>query len=760
MSEKRCNTAVTAGGVVDVGDSANIDASHGQGVAATLYASGRTFLTEPAAKRLLQQAGIAVPRGVVVAGPAEVETALQGLQFPLAAKIVSAEALHKSDIGGVLLNLESVATVEGAISALQEAAARAAARIEGFLLEEMASPGTEMVIGGVNDPNFGPMVMVGMGGIHIEVFKDVCYRLCPIDAHEAAAMLNELRCAPILDGARGGAPVLRPALIDILLKLGGEGGLLMQRDDIAEVDLNPVIVNADRAVAADAAIVLQSGMSHPRADMGDLLSATCVLRRFRPLFEPASVAVVGSSASGRNAANTFIRRLQAYGFAGAIYPIHPTTAEIEDLPAYPSLAEMPQPVDYAYVSIAAERVPDLLRAAHGRLKFAQVISSGFGEIANGGKALERRLVDAGRAAGCRILGPNCIGTYSPRGRLTFAADPPREAGGIGVILQSGGLGTDIIKRGQVRGLRFSGVVTLGNSADVEPAELLEFYLEDTATEVIGLYLEDIKDGRRLFDLLRRGKTKKPIVLMKGGRTAQGLLAAASHTGALAGDDRGWRALAAQTPSAIVTDVDRFLDALVALQFLTLHPAKPIRRLALFGNGGGTSVLAADQFAGENIDISPFGTPLRQRLEELALGSGTSVVNPIDAPVRALQQEEGRIAARILDIVYQSGEIDAVVMHLNLVSFAGREGIDPVDNLIAAAATSWQRNGPDAHFALVLRSDGSKELDDRRRHYRALAAKSGIPVFDEMAPAAAALGAVRTIEQRLSAVRNDNRAKGA
>jgi len=680
---------------------------------------------------------------------------MKDLKFPVVAKIVSSEVLHKSDIGGVRLNLGTAGAVEEAIGKLQKAAANASAKLEGYLVEEMATPGTEMVIGGVNDPRFGPMVMVGMGGIYIEVFKDVCYRLCPITREEAGRMLDELRCAPLLDGARGRAPVSREALIDMLLKVGGEHGFMMRNPSIAELDLNPVIVDSKRAVAVDAAIVLAADEVDARPQPKKTIPAAGdVLKEFQPLFQPSTIAVVGASAEGGKRANIVIRRLKSFGFSGAIYPIHPTAPEIEGLRAYRSMSETPQPIDYAYVSIAGERVAGLLRSAHGRVRFAQVIASGFGESEDG-KALERELVATARAAGCRILGPNCIGAYSPRGGLTFAADAPRESGSIGVILQSGGLGTDIIKRGQVRGLRFSGLVTIGNSADVTPTDLLEFYLNDPATRIVGLYLEDVKDGRRFFDLLRESKTSKPVVLMKGGRTAQGRVAAASHTGALADDDRTWSALAAQTPTVIVADVDRFLDTLVALQFMGLQPQRPVRRLALFGNGGGMSVLAADQFAAQGIEISPFAEPTRKQLEALQLGSGTSVSNPIDAPVSALQQDSGRIAAKILNTIYQSGDVDVVLMHLNLASFVGREGVDPLDTIIAAAAAAREQNGQAARFALVLRSDGSKELDDRRRHYRDVAARSGIAVFDEIAPAAVALAAVRIIEHRIGTARAMN-----
>ena len=213
-----------------------------------------------------------------------------------------------------------------------------------------------------------------------------------------------------------------------------------------------------------------------------------------------------------------------------------------------------------------------------------------------GSALEHALVEKARAAGVRVLGPNTLGTYSPRGGLTFPQNASKEVGTVGIVSQSGGLSTDIIKRGEWRGLRFSGLVTIGNSADVAPHELVEYYLEDPQTKVIGLYLEDIKNGRAFFDLLRSSKAIKPVVILKGGRSGQGRLAAASHTGALAGDERAWEAMPRQLPVALVSTVDEFLDALLALQFLTLRPSKPTNLVTLFGNGGGSSVLGSDAFA--------------------------------------------------------------------------------------------------------------------------------------------------------------------
>ena len=343
--------------------------------------------------------------------------------------------------------------------------------------------------------------------------------------------------------------------------------------------------------------------------------------------------------------------MKSFGYAGHIYPIHPSAPEVEGLKAYPSLGQTPELVDYAYVAIGAERIPDAIAQANGRCRIAQVISSGFAEVEEG-VTLELALIES-TAARVRVLGPNTLGTYSPRGGLTFPQNAPKAVGSVGIVAQSGGLSTDIIKRGEWRGLRFSGLVTIGNSADVAPHELVDYYLENSQTKVIGLYLEDIKNGRAFFDLLRSPKATKPVVILKGGRSRQGRLAAASHTGALAGDERAWEALPSQLPVAMVSTIDKFLDALLALQFLTPRPAKPTNLVTLFGNGGGSSVLGSDAFAAVGLNVSPFDAATRALLEALKLPPGTSVANPIDTPVRTLQEKDGMIAGEILDIVYQN-----------------------------------------------------------------------------------------------------------
>lgn len=218
---------------------------------------GLAALDERAGKALLAAYGVAVPRSVVVPGAAEAAAALAQLNFPVVVKVMSPGILHKSDAGGVRVGLESAAAVEQAIQVMMREPAIAAARVDGFLVEEMAPPGQEIVVGGVRDPHFGPLLMVGLGGIFVEVLADVSFRICPITRSDAEEMLDELKGAALLRGARGRKPVDRAAIIDVLLKIGGPDALLMTHaDHIAEADINPLIVSEEGAVAVDARFVL------------------------------------------------------------------------------------------------------------------------------------------------------------------------------------------------------------------------------------------------------------------------------------------------------------------------------------------------------------------------------------------------------------------------------------------------------------------------------------------------------------------------
>jgi len=223
---------------------------------AAARAQSRAALDELAGKQLLAGFGVKVPRSVTVPN-AGAAAAAAGLTPPLAVKVMSPDILHKSDAGGVKIGLQNAHEVGEAINAMAILPAIKAARIDGYLIEEMAPAGQEIVVGSVRDPDFGPLIMVGLGGIFVEVLADVAFRICPITRLDAEEMLAELKGAAILEGARGRKPVSRDAIVDVLLKIGSDDGLLMRHaDDFAEADINPLIVSESGAVAVDARFIL------------------------------------------------------------------------------------------------------------------------------------------------------------------------------------------------------------------------------------------------------------------------------------------------------------------------------------------------------------------------------------------------------------------------------------------------------------------------------------------------------------------------
>ena len=229
-------------------------------------AQQRTSLDEQAGKSLLAAYGITVPQSLTVKTAGEVDAAFGKLKPPVVVKIMSPDILHKSDAGGVSVGLNAAAEVEDAVRAMMRRPAIESARIDGFLLEEMAPAGVEMVVGGLRDPQFGPLVMAGLGGVFVEVLADVAFRICPITRLDAAEMLDELKGVALLDGARGRVRASREAIIDVLLKVGSENGLLLQHaDDFKEADINPLIVDDRGVTAVDARIVVAArhGTPHP-----------------------------------------------------------------------------------------------------------------------------------------------------------------------------------------------------------------------------------------------------------------------------------------------------------------------------------------------------------------------------------------------------------------------------------------------------------------------------------------------------------------
>ncbi|WP_406634411.1 acetate--CoA ligase family protein [Amycolatopsis sp. WGS_07] len=685
---------------------------------AGLAADGAPVVPEPEAKDLLREAGIAVPRGGADADPLIAARELEG---DLVLKAVSPTLVHKSDAGGVRVGL-SRGDLPAEAAAMTAALAAHGHRIDRFLVEEKAAPGHEVIVGAVRTPGVGWVVMLGLGGIFVEVFADVSFGIAPLTAADVQAMLSELKGATLLRGARGGTAADLDALVDLVLRVGGENGLLASLPpEVAEVDLNPVIVTADQAVAVDARLVLSTMDAPPAAE------ARPARTDFGRLFRPRTIAVLGASATGTNLANRYLTGLRRSGFDGTVLPIHPSAAEIEGLPAYASMREAGQPVDYAFVALPAKIVPDALAAEPGTLAFAQVVSSGFGEAPDGVE-LERDLVARMTAQGTRLLGPNCLGMHSSAARVSFIPEPPLSPGGIAVVSQSGGLSVDILRLGAARDLAFHSVTSIGNASDVDAAELVEHLLDEPDVEVVGLYLESLAAGRKVLDLLARKGISKPVALLAGGRTAAGSRAATSHTGALTGNHRLWPALCRQAGIALTGSLEEFLDVLLAFDTVRLDgPPPPARDAVLFGNGGGASVLATDALARYGFSVPQLPDRTVARIEALGLPPGNGLANPIDTPAGTLAVDGGTIAGQLLSLVLDEAPPAVLITHLN-VGIIQRNLADTHGDVTGTIIRSIAGLPAGAQQFLVLKGDGRADMADAIAGYTRLAHRLGLPVF--------------------------------
>ncbi|MFF4198425.1 acetate--CoA ligase family protein [Nonomuraea sp. NPDC001831] len=653
-------------------------------------------------KELVAAAGVPVPRGVVVR---DLDfAAAGGLAEPLVLKAFGPGLVHKSEAGAVRLGLRA----DGLAAAAAEMRSRL--DVEGFLVEEQAPAGVELIVGLVGDPGFGPVLLAGLGGVWTEAMRDTALRLCPISERDARLMLDELRGAALLHGHRGHPPVDVDAVVKLLMTVGGPGGL-WERLELGEFELNPVIATPSGVTAVDARHLPGRPRPSTAREPADFL----------PLFEPRAVAVVGASASRPNFGNMFLDFYRAAGVP--LVAVHPSAAEVAGVPAVPSLAAAD--VDYALVAVPAERCAEVVRQASG-IPYVQVMSGGFGET--GRADLERDLAGAARAAGTRLLGPNCMGVYCPRGRQTFVGGGLGPAGTVALISQSGGLAGEVIKVGERRGLAFSRVVTVGNAADVTPAELLSWLARDPETRAVGLYLEDPRGGRELHEALRAARL--PVALLVGGRSSQGQRAALSHTGGMVSDLRVWAAVAAQTGTALVSSQD---DLIGVLAFFQAHGSRVTDgdRVLVIGPSGGAGVLAADAFDRAGVRLAPLPDGVLDGLGLAAAG------NPLEVPVGP----RGRpgLVPEVIEAIVRREPYADVVAHVNVQSFfTYGDAAEPL-YAYARALAGAQEALPRVRITLVTRN-GECAPAGVEDEVRRIAAAAGVPVYRSMEAAAAAVAA--------------------
>lgn len=618
-------------------------------------APARRTLSEADSKQLLAGFGVPVARERLVAGPGEAAAAAADLGFPAVLKLCGDAIAHKTERDLVRLGLGDAAAVARAAEELW-AKRRPEDGAVSLLVAEQVRGRRELIAGLVRDPQFGPCVVLGLGGILTEALRDVVFALAPLSRADARRMVEGLRASHLLTQPFRGEPAVDlDALADVLV---GLGRLAAERPDVASVDVNPLIVRADgRPIAVDALVELgpPAAAPPPPAPRPD----EELLARFRPLFHPRGIVVAGASTHPGKFGFVTLHNLRAFGYRGELFPVNREGAEILGEPSLRDVAEVPAGrADLVFVCTPAAANLELLRAcAKVGVRAAFVASGGYREAGPDGRALEDELVATADELGILMAGPNGQGVIStPVSMCAQIVAPYPPPGAISVVSQSGNLLSAFLDYAVQTGVGVSKAISAGNSAQTGLAEYLEYFAADPETKVVLAYLEGVGDGRRFADAVRRLTARKPLVVLKGGAAAEGQRAALSHTGSLASDDRVFDGLCRQLGVLRAGTVEEGFEWAATL---ATQPVPPGRRTIVFTTVGGWGVLTADACAAAGLALVPLPADVKAAIDGM-VPARWSRNNPIDLA----GGETRETVPQVLDLLCAHPEIDAVI-HLGL-----------------------------------------------------------------------------------------------
>ena len=582
-------------------------------------AAGRRALSAPEAQQLCEAYGISTPKQALATTASEAAEVAATLGFPVVLKIVSDDILHKTEAGGVIVGLENAADVRAGFEQLVNNAKqyKSNVSIQGVQVQQMLKGGQEVMVGAVTDATFGKMIAFGLGGVLVEVMKDITFRMAPVSETEALAMLDSIAAAEVLRGVRGGKGVDRAALADIISKVSK---LVNDFPEIHEVDLNPIFATDKGASAVDVRIVLgEPPQSRQRYSQSEILAA------MQRIMNPRSVAVIGASAEDGKIGNSVMKNLINGGYQGAILPIHPKAGEILGRKAYPSVLKVDEEIDVAVFAIPAKFCAAAMEeVGQKKIPGAVMIPSGFAEI--GEQALQDELLGVARKHNVRVMGPNIYGFYyTPQNLCATFCTPYDVKGKVALSSQSGGVGMSIIGFSRSTKMGVSAIVGLGNKSDLDEDDLLTYFEQDDNTQVIAMHCEDLKDGRSFAEVASRVSKKKPVVVLKAGRTALGARAAASHTGALAGNDKIYDDVLRQCGVVRAKSLNDMLQFARGLQVL---PNPKGENVVIITGAGGSGVLLSDACVDNGLSLMKMPPDLDAAFRKFIPPFGAAG-NPVD-----------------------------------------------------------------------------------------------------------------------------------
>lgn len=450
------------------------------------------------------------------------------------------------------------------------------------------------------------------------------------------------------------------------------------------------------------------------------------------ILRPSSIAVIGASRRTGTIGYQIVDNLIRHGYEGVIYPVNPNARAVHSIAAYPTVGDIPGEVDLALVVVPKDRVPEVVEGCGEKgVRGLVVITAGFREVGGAGAERERALLDQVRRYGMRLVGPNCMGVLNTdpglRMNATFAPSMP-PAGPVSLLSQSGAMGVTILDYAAEYGIGVRNFVSVGNKADVSGNDLIEYWAEDEDTSVILMYLENFGNPQKFVRLARRVTKRKPIIVVKSGRTVAGARAASSHTGALAGRDVAIDALLAQCGVIRADSVEELFDLAMAFDEL---PVPAGNRVAIVTNAGGPGIIIADACESAGLDVAELAASTQTALRSV-LAQEASVRNPVDM-IATASPEDYRVA---LGHVLEDDGIDAAI-----AAFVPPLGVRQQD--VAQAIVEAKRARPDKPILAVLM--GREGLPQGRAELH----EAGVPGYIFPESAARALAAMYRHRQWLA-----------
>jgi len=635
-----------------------VNASDISALIASVQASGRTALTEIESKRLLAAAGLpaSVPETAIDAASA-VRVA-NGIGYPVVLKVISPQISHKSEIGGVELNLADDDAVRAALERIRLSLLKCApaAQFEGVTIDAMARPGVELIAGVMRDESFGPAVLIGLGGIFTEVIRDTAIRLAPIGRAEAAEMIAELRGEAVLRGMRGQPGINKEMVASVLAEVSE---LASAHPEIAEMDLNPIIAYPDKVAILDARIVVRTPSAGDDSDPHRAMR----LANLRRAFDPRAVAVIGDKRAGGYLWLRAMRELKVKVYSIQIDPNEIPGIEAMGVENRKSLAEIDGPIDYAVSAVPRNVAPRILKdCTANRVGAISFFTSGFSETAEEeGIRLEEALRQVALDSEIALVGPNCMGLYNPAaGLCNYPGEATGEAGNVCFISQSGTHTVNFCLQAPVRGIKVNKAASIGNATVVEAADYIDLMADDPATAAIGMYIEGVRHGRHFFESVQRAAGRHPVVIWKGGATEAGARAALSHTGAMTSRAAVWQAMVRQAGAVEVDGFDAMLDAMELFSRGRRHSG---RKMGLVAMTGGQSVAITDAFSTAGLEVPALSPRSYEELKQFFNIIGGSCRNPLDAGGTIGFVSDGGNLDRILGILERDPVIDGMIVEL-------------------------------------------------------------------------------------------------